>query len=209
MYNPSFNKVTDLQEIYRFIQRYSFGLIINTIDQTPLATHLPFHIKMEDGSIKIFGHFARANKQWQSLNSGKSLVVFSEPHAYISPSHYDQVKNVPTWNYCAVQCYGKATIIEDEDQCMEMLRDLIAVNDQTYLSQWDTAIDIEYKQKMLKGTVMFRIDVDEIHAKYKLSQNRSHSEQVRVSEFLADQPDSNAREIGLMMKKNLDNVGAD
>ncbi len=203
MYTPAFNKVTDLREIFRFIQKYSFGLIINTKESTPLATHLPFHSKIEREKIVIYGHFARANKQWQSLTTGKSLIIFSEPHAYISPVHYDHMQNVPTWNYCAVHCYGTAKIIEDESQCLEMLRDLIEANDDVYLRNWDTDINQEYKTKMLKGTVMFCIDVDEIYGKYKLSQNRSLNEQHKVAEHLIQQRDTNAQEIGSMMHKNL------
>ena len=203
MYNPTINRVTDLQEINRFIRKYSFGLIINVNDNTPLATHLPFHTGMEDGKLVIYGHFAKANKQWQSLSTGKSLVIFSEPHAYISPEHYDHDQNVPTWNYCSVQCYGNARIIEDETECLKLMRDLIEVNDTHYLNKWDSIVNSEYKMKMLKGIVMFRIDVDDIQAKYKLSQNRSINEQQKVSDHLLQHSDSNARIIGEMMSKNL------
>ncbi len=204
MYNPTIYKITDLQEIIKFIRKYSFGLIINTRDNTPLATHLPFHTRKENGNLVIYGHFAKANKQWQSLDSGKTLIIFSEPHAYISPSHYDHEQNVPTWNYCSVHCYGTAKVIEDESKCFELLRDLIEANDLPYLSNWDTRIGDDYKSKMLKGIVMFRIEVEDIQARYKLSQNRSINEQQRVSEYLVQHSDSNARVIGEMMSKNLE-----
>lgn len=84
------------------------------------------------------------------------------------------------------------------------MRDLIEANDLPYLSNWDTKIGDDYKSKMLKGIVMFRIDVEDIQAKYKLSQNRSINEQQRVSEYLVQHSDSNARVIGEMMSKNLE-----
>ena len=158
---------------------------------------------MEDGKLVIYGHFAKANKQWQSLGDGKTLVIFSEPHAYISPEHYENDQNVPTWNYCSVQCYGSAKIIEDEAECLRLMRDLIEINDLPYLNQWDYKVDPEYKMKMLKGIVMFQIDVDDIQAKYKLSQNRSINEQQKVSDHLLKHSDSNARMIGEMMSMNL------
>ncbi len=203
MYNPSINRITDLQEINRFVNKHAFGLIINTHGDTPLATHLPFHTKMSGDKLEIYGHFAKANKQWKCLDSGKSLVIFSEPHAYISPAHYDQMESVPTWNYCTVQCYGRATIIEDENECLELLRELIEDHDMPYLNQWK-AIDSDYKTTMLKGIVMFRIDVEEVHGKYKLSQNKNISEQQRISEYLMEHGDSNAREIGDLMAKNIE-----
>jgi transcriptional regulator len=40
------------------------------------------------------------------------LVIFSEPHAYISPTLYEKQQNVPTWNYVSVHAYGKVKLLE-------------------------------------------------------------------------------------------------
>src|SRR6185312_14593223 len=103
MYIPSFNNLTDRAEIIAFMQRYSFATIITTIDGLPVATHLPFLVKEDDGKVILQAHFAKANPQWKAITESTSLVIFTEPHAYISPTNYETEKVVPTWNYLAVQ----------------------------------------------------------------------------------------------------------
>ncbi|WP_257088050.1 FMN-binding negative transcriptional regulator [Sphingobacterium sp. E70] len=53
------------------------------------------------------------------------MVIFSEPHAYISPMHYDKEESVPTWDYIAVHAYGTARIINNEDEKTEVLEQMI------------------------------------------------------------------------------------
>ena len=42
------------------------------------------------------------------------MVVFSGPHAYVSPRWYEEQERVPTWNYAAVHAYGVPKLIEDQ-----------------------------------------------------------------------------------------------
>src|SRR6185503_6830 len=99
------NSFTDRQEIISFMQRYSFAAIVTTIDEAPYATHLPFLVKEENNKVILQAHFAKANPQWKEITAKTSLVIFTEPHAYISPSNYETEKVVPTWNYIAVHAY--------------------------------------------------------------------------------------------------------
>src|SRR5690554_5190748 len=108
MYIPKHFADISAEEIAGFIQQYSFGMIVSMQDDIPLATHLPFVLgKATDGRLKLTSHFAKANPQWENMQGQTVLLVFSEPHAYISPSHYDAVLSVPTWNYIAVHVYGQ------------------------------------------------------------------------------------------------------
>jgi len=111
MYIPKHYKGKGKREAVAFMQRYNFGTIITAVDGVPQATHLPFVISEKDGEIIITSHFAKANKQWEHIATNENLVVFSEPHAYVSPRHYELKANVPTWNYLAVHAYGTAKLI--------------------------------------------------------------------------------------------------
>jgi transcriptional regulator len=102
MYIPSFNTFTDKQEVIAFMQRYSFATIITIANDIPVATHLPFLVKEVGDKLILRSHFAKANPQANQVFDKTSLVVFTEPHAYISPSNYETEKVVPTWNYIAV-----------------------------------------------------------------------------------------------------------
>jgi predicted FMN-binding regulatory protein PaiB len=77
-------------------------------------------------SSSLFGHVAKANPHWRYLRErGNATVSFLGPHAYMSPKVYPDLKRVPTWNYLAVECRVKATLIEGNEAADGMLVKLI------------------------------------------------------------------------------------
>jgi transcriptional regulator len=200
MYIPSFNLLADKQEAISFMQRYSFATIVTTINGIPEATHLPFLVKQENDKLFLLSHFAKANPQSTEVVDKTSLVIFTEPHAYISPKNYEKEENVPTWNYIAVHAYGKAIIIEEEDKKAELLQHTIEYYDAGYLQQWEQLSD-HYKSKMMKGIVAFEIEVTDLQAKHKLSQNRSEKERENIINSLDQSSDANEKEIAAYMSK--------
>jgi transcriptional regulator len=200
MYIPSFNLLTDKQEAVSFMQRYSFATIVTAIDGIPEATHLPFLVKQENNKVLLLSHFAKANPQSAEIIDKTSLIIFTEPHAYISPKHYEKEENVPTWNYIAVHAYGKAQLIEEEDKKAELLKRTIEYYDAGYLQQWEKLTD-HYRSKMMKGIVAFEVEVTDMQAKKKLSQNRSEKERENIVNSLGNSSDTNELEIAAYMKK--------
>lgn len=199
MYIPHFNSFTDGQEIVTFMQRYSFATIVTQIDGVPAATHLPFLVKEESGKIILQGHFAKANPQWKEIEGSTSLVIFTEPHAYISPNNYEKAENVPTWNYIAVHAYGKAQILDNVEQKTELLKHTINTLESGYLQQWESLAE-QYRLKMMNGIVAFEIEVADLQAKKKLSQNRSELERENIIHTLGQSTDSNEKEIAAYMR---------
>jgi transcriptional regulator len=200
MYIPKHFSNTDRDSILEFIRKYSFGLLVTAQDNIPEATHLPFLIEERDGEVVITSHLARANQQGKQLTQNEVMVVFSEPHAYISPKHYEKEQNVPTWNYVAVHAYGKATIIDSEEQLLAMMAKMITQYDTAYLNQWNN-MPAEFKSRMFNGIVAFEIRVTSLQAKNKLSQNRSENERKNIIEAFEKSGDSNEVEIAEYMKK--------
>jgi len=198
MYIPKNFLITDRQEAISFMQRYSFAAIVTVNNGIPTATHLPFIITQKNDKIILSSHFAKANPQWRDIMNCSSLVIFTEPHAYISPKHYEQVNSVPTWNYIAIHAYGKATLIENVEQKIELLEQTIQFYEADYLQQW-TALPDDYKLNMMKGIVGFEIVVDDLQAKKKLSQNKTVKERESIIAELSNKPDSNEKEIAAYM----------
>jgi len=198
MHIPSFNQFNDHAEVTRFMQRYSFATIVTVKNGLPVATHLPFVVLKEDNKIVLRSHFAKANPQVEDILTGKSLVIFTEPHAYISPKNYEKEQNVPTWNYLAVHAYGDCAVLDSEEQKAALLTETIKYYEADYLKQYDSLSD-EYKQRMMKGIVAFEMVVDDLQAKKKLSQNRTELERANVIEHLGKSDDQNAREVAAYM----------
>lgn len=172
-----------------FMQRYLFATLVTIVDGLPLASHLPFIVEETNGKIVLLSHMAKNNPQWHSLEQQTALVIFSEPHTYISPALYEKEQNVPTWNYVAVHAYGQARLIPDESATFDLLEKQIKVYEADYLKQWER-LSPDYKNALLKGVVAFEIPVEKVESKWKLSQNRSAVDRQTVQEHLAQSADN-------------------
>lgn len=207
MYIPKSNEVTDKNEAIEFMKRFSFATIITAKNNLPVATHLPFLVESRNGTIVLLSHFARANDQWKDLEESVILVIFSEPHAYISPSNYTKKLNVPTWNYISVHVYGEGKLISESSRAAKLLERTIDYYEDAYKLQWDSLPE-EYKSKMLKGIVAFEIEVTSLQAKKKLSQNKTEEEQQKIIHLLSDSENTNEKLIAdyMMEEKGKGNL---
>ena len=201
MYIPNQFAANDTAELLAFMKQYSFATIVTAKDNVPLATHLPFAVSTREDKIILTAHFAKANAQWRQIVDRINLVIFSEPHAYISPTHYDNEQSVPTWNYVAVHAYGAATIINDRDQAFEALEKMIDNYEEGYRKQW-AGLSQDYKLRMLNGIVPFDIVVTDLQGSKKLSQNKTEQEQQRIIATLSASTDGAARQIAEYMRGN-------
>lgn len=202
MYIPKNFLIKDHSEIVAFMKCCSFGTIISVKDSLPIATHLPFIITVREDKIILRSHFAKANLQWEDLSINKSLIIFSQPHAYISPRHYEKELNVPTWNYIAVHAYGDTRLITDEQSSFEVLESMINNYEPGYKKQWDS-LPKDYKLKMSKGIVAFEVTVTDLQAKKKISQNKTEKEQQNIINALSLSQDKNERDIAEYMYKHM------
>ena len=199
MYIPSFNMFEDRLEAIAFMQRYSFATIVSVKDGLPVATHLPFLVKQVDDKVILASHFAKANPQSADIINTKVLVIFTEPHAYISPKLYEKEESVPTWNYLAVHAYGKCELLDGEENKANLLKETIKYYDADYLKQWDS-LPYKYKQNMMKGIVAFEIVLDDLQAKAKLSQNRTEKERENIIGALDTAENTTEKDIAEYMK---------
>jgi transcriptional regulator len=200
MYIPISNQYTDREEIESFMQQYSFASLITAKDNFPTATHLPFLVISEGDNIVLKAHFAKANNHWKIIEEFKNLVIFTQPNAYISPKNYDNELNVPTWNYIAVHAYGNGKIINDSKQTFEILEATIKQYEASYKQQWDKLPE-DYKINLAKKIVAFEIEITDLQAKKKLSQNRSNLEKEKIIETLSKSKHAHEQSIAEYMKK--------
>jgi transcriptional regulator len=180
------------------MRQYPFALLISGQGK-PVATHLPFVAEQRGDELYLISHLAKANPQGELLTNNELLVVFSEPHAYISPTHYEKEQNVPTWNYIAVHAYGEAQLITDEAEGMGLLEKMILTYEKSYLAQWKGLSD-DYKKKMFKGITAFEIKITDLQATSKLSQNKTDLERKNIINTLEKSGDSVQHEIAKAMK---------
>ena len=172
MYIPDIYKNENQQEIIDFLKKNAFGILINQNNGNIAATHIPLEYETKQNGLAILaGHISKENPQWHSFeNDNRVLAIFSGPDTYISPSWYDH-ENVPTWNYIAVHVYGKIKIVDDK-AALESLKKLV----DKYESEVENPTKVDdYSNKTMmqvRGIVAFEIEITDIQAVKKMSQNR-------------------------------------
>ncbi|MCE4556608.1 FMN-binding negative transcriptional regulator [Pelomonas cellulosilytica] len=185
MYLPAHFNDTDIGHALRLIAEHPLALLVGPDAQgESFGTHVPLVAVPGDGLV-LEGHMARANPHWGWLQAQRRvLAVFSGPSAYVSPRHYESVKNVPTWNYAALHAYGDVVLIDGAADKDALLKRLIGQFEPDYSEQW-RGLPEDYQYKLLGAIVGFRIHVTRWELKLKLSQNRAAVERERIREALA------------------------
>ncbi len=203
MYTPKHNREDDRRKLYDFMKEYSFATLVTTRNGVPLATHLPFLVEMiDDSNIMLTAHMAKANDQWKDFaGSQESLVIFQEPHAYVSPRHYEKPLSVPTWNYVAVHAYGRAQILDSTEEKLRLLERMIRDLDENYFKQW-ASLPPSYKSDKLNGIVAFSINVTRLQGRFKLSQDRTETECLNIIEEFTTSGDALKSTIGELMRES-------
>lgn len=185
MYVSKLNRQEDLEEVRNFLKTNGFGILVNQTDGRLWATHIPLVVeKNAAGQDVLSSHVSIANPQWKDFADDREvLAIFQGPHAYVSSSWYDH-ENVPTWNYIAVHVYGKTRILRG-DETLEALKKMV----NKYEAASKNPVTVEgmsekFLESHVRGIVCFEIVVSEIHAAYKLSQNRDDKNYSKIMEEL-------------------------
>ncbi|KAL2819159.1 transcriptional regulator PAI 2-type [Aspergillus granulosus] len=175
----------------------------------PSATELP-------PKVRLRGHIARANPQAKTmiesltcsnLPSGSALehevlILFNGPyHHYVTPKFYAETapasgKVAGTWNYAAVQVYGRAKVFfdsksqETDEFLMQQLSALSEQSERKIMgftgeggreAPWEIDdVPVNYLNILKKGIIGIEIEVDRIEGKFKMSQEKSRGDREGV-----------------------------
>lgn len=192
MYQTNHFREDDLATQHGLIEAYPLGLLISAGDGGILANPIPFVLYRDEGPRGTLRcHLAKANAQWQALESSPSvLVVFQGSQGYVSPSWYatkaETEKVVPTWNYAIVQARGSARVIHEAAWLHANVSAITDQHEGKRPKPWAVTDAPEpFIAAQLKGIVGVEIPIDAISGKFKASQNRPMADRVGVAEGLA------------------------
>ena len=174
MYSPGPFQIKDPEILNAFMREHSFASIVTHDGAVPHATHMPVLLDPARGPQgTLVSHMARANPQWRHFADGKEvLVIFTGPHAYVSPAWYATTPAVPTWNYTAVHAYGRPRLVSDPEQFAAMLHDLVEFYESPRQDRWSGEMPVEFRDRLMQGIVGVEIEITRLEGKFKLSQNR-------------------------------------
>ncbi|MDO7898493.1 FMN-binding negative transcriptional regulator [Pseudomonas citrulli] len=206
MYNPQAFAVDDLPQLHRMIGDCRLAVLVTQGEQGLQASHLPLLLDTHQGPHgTLYGHMARANRQWHDLQAGaEALVIFAGADAYVSPAFYpgkaEHGKVVPTWNYLAVHAYGRAEVFDDAQRLRDLVGALTDRHEAGRAQPWKIEdAPAQYLDSMLKAIVGFALPIQRLEGKRKLSQNRSPADATGVRDGLAHSLDPQDQALARLM----------
>jgi len=209
MYLPRHYTSHDPAALDALIAADPFITLVTVRDGVPTVNHLPVLLARGGGSdadpgrILLRGHWAKANPQ--STHAGEALAIVHGPHAYVSPSWYpDKIpqSRVPTWNYVVAHLHGTLELFDDPESLASIVSDLSDHNEPLVGMGW-RYVDDDAHRKLLRAIVGFRMVVDRVELKAKLSQNHPLHNREAVIERLSAQTSDNARDVARLMRDTL------
>lgn len=200
MYLPEHFQPAHPDDAASLVTSHPFGMLVTVPGGIPFINHLPFLYDSTAGTHgRLYGHMARANLQWQHLLGGEPvLVVFQGPHAYVSPTWYNS-PGVPTWNYAVVHLRGTPRLIEGEAELEDLIRRQTRIYESLQPVPWEPALTGDRRARLLSMIIGFEIDVSDIQAKFKLSQNRPQEDRQNIIAKLGQSANPADQAIARMM----------
>ncbi|KAI3343935.1 transcriptional regulator PAI 2-type [Ustulina deusta] len=228
MYLRGVHAETSIPVLRQLIRDNPLGILTTAIRSklAPfiLSSHIPFILDVDDEDSEeelgvLRGHIARQNPQSKVLIEAAQasrasapnvleeevLVLFTPPSQhYVTPKFYTETKPstgkvVPTWNYAAVQAYGRAKIYWDHksDESIGFLSKQISD-----LSEHAETSIMGYTGT--SGRPGSEIQLERLEGKFKMSQEMSVNDRQGVIEGFANLGTETGRAISEMVKKRSD-----
>lgn len=213
MYLRAIHAEFDIPSLRKFIRDNPLGIFITAL-QSPnfpmiQCTHLPWILDVTDEESKtelgkLRGHMAKPNPHCKAIveavqkhsSSNGSLeqevcVLFNGPvHSYVTPKFYTETKPstgkvVSTWNYSAVQAYGKATFYFDTQNAttgsflQKQISEMTKHAEETIMNYtggenpnaWEvTDAPVPFIELFKKNITGIEINIDRLEGKWKMNQ---------------------------------------
>jgi transcriptional regulator len=203
MYNFSYFKEKDQQEVLAFMEAHPFAFLTGSFASgKQVATQIPLLFEERNGDLYLQGHIMRNTDHHKAfIENANALVVFTGPSTYVSASWYSNPQTGSTWNYMSVHISGQVNFMSD-DELVELMRKFTLKFEQgntESLTIYDNLPE-PYVRKMMPAIVGFEIKADKMDNVFKLSQNRDEKSYENIMAKLEAQGGNSAL-IAAEMKK--------
>ncbi|KAF1808737.1 putative transcriptional regulator [Eremomyces bilateralis CBS 781.70] len=245
MYLRAIHAESDVEALRQFIQDNPLGILVTALPSSNFPTiqcsHIPWildidgtsDVEEERGLGKLRGHMARANPHSKALAEAArstssngaveqevSVLFTSKVDSYVTPKFYVKTKPatgkvVPTWNYAAVQLYGRATIYFDHQDpvtqiyLQSQITDLSKYCEEHLMghsggecpSAWEVSdAPAAYIDQRKKAIIGIEIDIDRLEGKCKMSQEIGDEDREGVIEGFKSLQTDNGNELASLVQ---------
>jgi transcriptional regulator len=172
-HNPDY-ALTDPERAKQLIRDHPWATMASATPDGVVVSHYPFLLDEHDDGIVLLSHVGKPDERLHRLGESELVVVFSGPSGYISPSWYGLPTAVPTWNFATVHAYGVPEILSDDDNLavLDRLVDRFENALPHPFRMRGTLENAEYAERIVHGTVGFRMRVTRFVGKDKMSQDK-------------------------------------
>lgn len=165
----------DVEAIRALVRENPWATIVSHVPGEGLvASHYPVLLDEDADGIVLLSHVGRPDERLHRLGETEVMVIVYGPQGYISPGWYDVSPAVPTWDFAVAHLHGTPEIVSDEEN-LQVLDRLVSWFEsplpEPFLMQ-RTLENTAYAERIVHGTVGFRLRVDRFEAKDKMSQDK-------------------------------------
>lgn len=181
--------MSDLHAARALIGEFPWGTMASATPDGIVVSNYPFLVEeqSEDAdTLTLLSHVGRPDERLHGLGESEIVVVFAGPHGYISPGWYGLSQAVPTWDYVTVHAYGIPEILSDAENLV-VLEKLVEHFEAPLEEPFTLRSSIEnydYAQRIVHGTIGFRMRVTRWVGKNKMSQDKPAAAVDRVLQAL-------------------------
>ena len=163
---------TDRDAMRAMVADIAFGALFAGTPDGPRVAHVPA-VWLDDDTLGL--HVARGNGITRHLDGATALFTVLGPDGYVSPDWYGLgPRQVPTWNYVAVELEGVARRME-RDALVAQIDQLVADHESRIADHqpWTRAkMEPKAFDAMLNAITGFRIEIVAWRGTLKLGQNK-------------------------------------
>jgi transcriptional regulator len=172
--NPDYAMV-DVADVRALIRSSPWATMVSATTAGVIVSHYPFLLEESEGDeLVLVSHVGRPDELAHHLGDSELVVIFYGASGYVSPSWYGVTRAVPTWNFATVHAYGVPKILSDEEN-LAVLERLVDHFEDPLPNPYRMRITAEnaaYAERIVHGTVGFRMRVTRFEAKEKMSQDK-------------------------------------
>lgn len=178
--------LTEATELRTLLRNYPWATLVSSVGPHGLiASHLPIVLSdpQDENSTSVSGHLAAPDARRHELGEHDALLICQGPHGYISPTMYEEVPHVPTWNFVVIHLYGRPRLL-DPVTTYRVLEDTVDHLESRHSDPWKLTQVQSYAERIAPGTTGFRLDATHLVGKAKLSQDLPADEVGRLAHAL-------------------------
>ena len=179
--DPAF-RWDDRAAILAFAEAQAFAHVFAVTADGPRVAHVP--VIAAGGALRF--HLSNRNALTPHLEGATALASIADAGAYVSPNWYvDGAKQVPTWNYRAVEIEGVVRRL-DTPELVALLDASTAGHERRAGEDWTRAtMDPARFAAMTRAITGFELPATILRATAKLSQNKTAADAAGVAAGLA------------------------